>query len=258
MTGPLTGKTIVVTRPRAQAAALAAAIELAGGRALIFPLLEISPPSDPQPLAAVAGRLADYALAIFISPNAVDYSLPALLTPGPWPASVTPAGIGPGTVQALAAHGISPCLAPRSRFDSEGLLAEAALGAERIDGQRIVIFRGNGGRDLLVDTLTARGARVDCIACYQRSAPTTGATGLTAAWQAGQLDALTLSSSEALRYLVDLLDDAGRACLARTPVFVPHARIAAAAQACGLNNIILTEGADAGILAGLNAYNWTA
>lgn len=257
-TGPLAGKTIVVTRPRAQATALAAAIEAAGGRALICPLLEISPASDPRPLAEVAERLADYALAIFISPNAVDHSVPTLLARGPWPAGLTPAGIGPGTVQALAAHGIAPCVAPARRFDSEGLLAEAALAAERVAGQRVLIFRGNGGRDLLATTLTARGAHVDGIACYQRDAPPSGPRDLTAAWQAGQLDALTLSSSEALRYLLDRLDDAGRASLARTPVFVPHARIAAVAQAHGLSNIILTEGADSGILAGLNAYNWTA
>jgi uroporphyrinogen-III synthase len=81
--GPLAGKTIVVTRPQAQAAPLAEAIAAAGGRPLVFPLLEISPAADPRPLAAAAERLADYALAVFISPNAVDYALPALLAHGP-------------------------------------------------------------------------------------------------------------------------------------------------------------------------------
>ena len=79
---------------------------------------------------------------------------------------------------------------------------------------------------------------------------------LLAAWRAGQLDALTVSSSEGLRYLVDLLDAEGRRYLQKTPVFVPHARIAENARALGLSNIILTDAADAGIVAGLRAYNW--
>jgi uroporphyrinogen-III synthase len=81
---------------------------------------------------------------------------------------------------------------------------------------------------------------------------------LLAAWRAGQLAALTVSSSEGLRYLVDLLDAEGREFLQKTPVFVPHARIAENARALGLSNIILTDAADAGILAGLRAYNWSA
>jgi len=257
-TGPLAGKTIVVTRPRAQAGSLAAAIAEQGGRPLIFPLLEIAPAADPQPLAAAVARLTDYALAVFISPNAVDHALPAILARGPWPAGLLPAAVGQGTVKELAAHGIAGCVAPRERFDSEALLALPELAGEHVAGQRVAIFRGDGGRELLAETLRARGAEVDCITCYHRSGPATGVAPLLAAWRAGQLDALTVSSSEGLRYLVDLLDAEGRAHLQKTPVFVPHARIAENARALGLGNIILTDAADAGILAGLGAYNWPA
>ena len=256
--GPLAGRTIVVTRPQAQAAPLAEAIAAAGGTPLVFPLLEISPAADPQPLVEAAARLADYALAVFISPNAVDYALPALLARGPWPAGLTPAAVGQGTVRALAAHGITGCIAPTERFDSEALLVLPALAADRVAGQRVAIFRGDGGRELLADTLRERGATVDCIPCYQRSGPSEGVAPLLAAWRADRLDALTVSSSEGLRHLVDLLDTDGRAWLQNTPVFVPHARIAENARALGLSNIILTDAADAGILAGLRAYNWPA
>lgn len=254
--GPLAGRTIVVTRPRAQAAPLAEAIAAAGGRPLIFPLLEIAPASDPQPLADAVNRLADYALAVFISPNAVDYALPSILGRAAWPATLLPAAVGQGTVKALLAHGVSGCIAPTQRFDSEALLELPELAAERIGGRRVAIFRGDGGRELLADTLRERGATVDCIACYRRSGPSAGLAPLLAAWREGGLDALTVSSSEGLRYLVDLLDDEGRACLERTPLFVPHCRIAENARALGLSNIILTDAADAGILAGLRAYNW--
>ncbi|WP_153129830.1 uroporphyrinogen-III synthase [Dechloromonas hortensis] len=256
--GPLAGKTIVVTRPRAQAAPLAAAIAEAGGAPLLFPLLEISPAGDPQPLAAAIARLAAYRLAVFISPNAVDYAVPAMLARGPWPAGLIPAAVGQGTVKALAALGIDGCIAPSTRFDSEALLELPELAAAQIAGRRVAIFRGDGGRELLADTLRQRGATVDCITCYRRSGPTDGVAPLLAAWRAGRLDALTVSSSEGLRYLVDLLDAEGRAFLQKTPLFVPHARIAENARALGLSKIILTEAADAGLLAGLGAYNWAA
>lgn len=257
-TGPLAGRTIVVTRPQAQAAPLAEAIAAAGGKPLIFPLLEISPATDPQPLIEAVARLADYALAIFISPNAVDYALPAILARGPWPEPLIPAAVGQGTVKVLTAHGIKGCVAPTERFDSEALLELPALAAERVKGQRIAIFRGDGGRELLADTLRERGATVDCVTCYRRSGPSDGVAPLMSAWRAGQLDALSVSSSEGLRYLVDLLDADGLAFLKQTPLFVPHARIAENARALGLSNILLTEAADAGILAGLVAYNWPA
>ncbi len=255
--GPLAGKTIVVTRPRAQAAPLAQAIEAAGGTPLLFPLLEIHPADDPASLAEAVARLGEYAFAIFISPNAVDHAWPAIAQLG-WPSALRPAAVGQGTVRALAAHGVSGCVAPTERFDSEALLALPELAAAAVDGRRIVIFRGDGGRELLADTLRERGARVDCVTCYRRSGPADGVAPLLAAWRAGRLDALTVSSSEGLRYLVDLLDGEGQAFLRQTPVFVPHARIADNARQLGLDRIILTEAADAGIMAGLGAYNWAA
>lgn len=256
--GPLAGRTIVVTRPLAQAGPLAEAIAAAGGRPLIFPLLEISPAPDPAPLAAAVDRLHDYVLAVFISPNAVDHALPAILAHGPWPASLQPAAVGQGTVKALLAHGVAGCVAPTERFDSETLLALPALAKEAVDGKRVAIFRGDGGRELLAETLRERGATVDCVTCYRRSGPSAGLTPLLQAWRAGQLDALTVSSSEGLRHLVELLDREGRDFLQKTPLFVPHARIADSAAALGLNNIILSGAADAGIMAALLAYNWPA
>ncbi|TXT32212.1 MAG: uroporphyrinogen-III synthase, partial [Rhodocyclaceae bacterium] len=244
--GPLAGRTIVVTRPLAQAAPLAEAIVAVGGTPLIFPLLEISPATDPLPLAEAAARLDDYALAVFISPNAADHALPALLAQRVWPESLIPAAVGQGTVKVLAERGILGCIAPTERFDSEALLELPVLAAERVKGKRIAIFRGDGGRELLADTLRERGATVDCITCYRRSGPSAGVAPLMTAWRAGRLDALTVSSSEGLRYLVDLLDAEGRAFLQKTPLFVPHARIAENARALGLSNILLTEAADAG------------
>ena len=253
--GPLAGRRIVVTRPRAQAAGLAAAITAAGGDAVIFPLLDIEPDTQNPALLEAIAALDAYALAVFISPNAVEYSLPAILARG-WPPHLRAATVGPGTVKALAARGIGDVICPTERFDSEALLARPEMAPEVVANQRIAIFRGDGGRELLADTLRARGARVDCISCYRRSAPADGMRTLEDLWTQHPVDALTISSSEALRYLVNGLKSAGRAMLMSLPVFVPHARIAESAAALGLQQVVLTAGADAGIIAGLVNYEW--
>ena len=256
--GTLTGRTIVVTRPREQAAGLAAGIEAAGGHALLFPLLEITPVADLSAVHAVAHCLDDYALAVFVSPNAVAYAVPALLAKRNWPAALQAAAVGPGTAQALAAAGVTRCLLPAERFDSEGLLALPELAAEKVCGQRVVIFRGDGGRELLTDVLRERGASVERVTCYHRSGPRDGFAPLEAAWARGALDGIVVSSSEALDYLLSGVSPAARARLQDTPLFVPHQRIAEIARQRGLTRIEQTGPADAGLLHGLVTYTrWT-
>lgn len=256
--GPLAGRTIVVTRPRAQAAPLAKMIAAAGGTALLFPLLEIAPAADLSALNRAAAEFSSCALAVFVSPNAVRHALPFLLAGRPWPAGVVPAAVGPGTVKALADAGVAGCLLPASRYDSEGLLELPELAAARMAGQRVFIFRGDGGRELLADTLRERGARVECISCYRRSGPVASFSLLLDAWRGRRLDAMVVSSSEALRYLVAGLDAEGRDWLQETPLFVPHARIAEVAGELGLRRIVPTAAADNGLIEGLLAYNWPA
>lgn len=255
MNKPLHGKRILVTRPAGQAGTLAALIEAQGGEAVIFPLLEIGPADDVTDLQAAAAQLETFSLAVFISPNAVDYSLPTLLAGRTWPASVQTAAIGPGTVAVLAARGIAGTLVPTGRFDSEALLELPALQTERVAGQKVLILRGNGGRELLAETLRERGAEVQCVTCYQRSAPS-DATPLVSLLRNGRLDALTVSSSEGLRHLFALLDAEEQARLRDLPVFVPHARIAEAGTALGLQRLVLTPPADAGIIDGLCHFDW--
>lgn len=252
---PLTGKTIVVTRPRAQAEPLGRAIEAQGGRPFYFPLLEISPIEDQAPLRAAAGQLDSYRLAVFVSPNAVQYALPVLLAGRAWPPALRPVAVGSGTVKALQEAGVTGCLCPSERFDSEALLELPELAEQAVQGQRVLILRGNGGRELLGDTLEARGARVERVACYRRSGPAGGQEALLAALARGELHGLTLSSSEALAYLLEGLGPEDQARLQQLPLFVPHARIAEKARASGFTKVVLTGPADAGLLAGLCDYN---
>lgn len=253
---PLAGRCVVVTRPRHQAAELVAGLAAAGAEALLHPLLEIEPASDPAPLAEAVARLAQYRFAAFVSPNAVAHALPAIRRGGGWPAGLQALAVGPGTVRALAEHGVVDTIAPTLRFDSEALLALPALAEAQVRGRRVAIFRGDGGRELLADTLRARGAAVDCIPCYRRLPPPDGAAPLLARWRQGRLDAVTISSSEGLRNLVAALDAVGLAYLRATPLFVPHPRIAEGARECGLPRVVVTPPGDDGLLAGLCAYNW--
>ncbi len=141
---------------------------------------------------------------------------------GRWPARLRAYAPGPGTAAALVAAGLDDVRIPATTFDSEGLLALPELAD--VAGKRIVIFRGNGGREFLGDTLRARGASVDHVGCYRREIPQGGAGGLAEALREGRAQALTLTSSEGLDNLVALLDPA----VARTAAGAAGVRAASA------------------------------
>lgn len=255
MSLPLLGKRILVTRPAGQAAGLAARIVACGGEAIRFPLIDIAPTEDWRAVDEAIARLDGFALVIFISPNAVTHGLERLLSRRPWPRNLAAAALGPGTAGMLAQAGIPEVIAPRATYDSEALLSLDPLRVERMAGRAVLILRGNGGRDLLAETLRARGARVECAACYRRAAPTDGAF-VVSLLRNNALDAVSLSSSEGLRNLVKLLDTGSRERLAGLPVFVPHRRIAGEAARLALRRVVLTEPADSGLVAGLCVYRW--
>ena len=248
----LQGRRILLTRPAGQNERLAELVRAAGGEPVVFPAIEIRALDDLRPLLAVADHLDGYDLAVFVSPNAVDQAMTAIRSRRAWPAGLRAATVGAASAQALARHGVSDVIGPAGQFDSEALLALPALAA--VTGKRVVIFRGNGGRELLGDTLRGRGATVDYVECYQRAKPTADAGGFVRALHGGTIDAVAVSSSEGLRNLFDLAGDAGRPRLRRTPLFAPHARIAAGARALGCERVIETAPGDDGIAAALAAF----
>jgi uroporphyrinogen-III synthase len=245
---PLTGLNIVVTRPRDQAAKLATRIAHEGGNVILFPLLEISPVADPQPLRELVARLPQFNLAVFVSPNAARYGMQAIQAAGTLPPTLKIAAVGQGTMHALHERGAVNAIAPMHNFDSEGLLALPEL--QNVRGWLVVIFRGNEGRELLGDTLKARGAQVEYAACYQRLRPQQDINELLGS----ELDALTITSSEALTYLWAMLDRQGRERLAAVPLFAPHERIAEAARNLGWRSVMSTAGGSEGLLAGLISW----
>ncbi|MBI5627045.1 MAG: uroporphyrinogen-III synthase [Nitrosomonadales bacterium] len=246
---PLAGLKILVTRPRDQAKPLAQQIQQAGGIPLLFPLLEIAPVQDTGTLHDHVSRLAQFHLAIFISPNAVKYGMAAIHAAGALPPALKIATIGQGSAKALREFGIANVIAPTERFDSEGLLAMPEL--HNIAGWRVMIFRGDSGRELLGDTLKSRGATVEYAACYQRSKPHWDVETLLNAAP----DAITVTSSEALEYLRQMLDAAQNDNISGIPLFVPHKRIAELAHKQGWQKVQLTDAGDEGLLSALIAWN---
>ena len=249
---PLTGRHVVVTRPAGQAAHLATALTEQGAIAVFYPVLEIHDIEDVAPVLDVAIRLDSYDLAVFVSPNAIEKALALILPRRSWPAALRVAALGKSSERELARHGIHDVISPPLRFDSEALLDLPEL--TDVQGKHVIIFRGDGGRELLGDTLKVRGATVEYVTCYRRAQPQLDPAPLLKLWEEGQLDAVTVTSSEGLRNLFDMLGRLGQAWLKKTPAFVPHARIAEQAQALGLGKVIATDPGDDGLMAGLMQY----
>jgi uroporphyrinogen-III synthase len=250
---------VVITRPLAQAGPLAQRVAAIGREAVVFPLLEIHPLNDAAPLLKALGELSSYAMVAFVSPNAIDAAFAARPD---WPVQIPLAVVGEGSRMALARHGItpanstifSPCNAQRT--DSQTLLE--VLDLETLRGKRVLIIRGETGRELLGDALRAAQVQVTQVAAYKRSAP-----ALDDARRA-QLSRLLQSrndwivtSSEALRFLMGMVgrlaEDDSVAKIQQQRIIVPHVRIAETAQTLGLSNITLTGSGDERLLAALQS-----
>jgi len=251
----LTGRGIVVTRPREQAEGLARLIAAAGGEPLVFPAIEIEDLADLRPILVVIDRLDEFDLAIFISPNAVHKALNlvhARRGERGWPPRLRVAAVGRGSRRELERQGLQEVLAPAAHADSEALLALPELA--QMAGRRVVVFRGEGGRELLGDALAARGARVEYAECYRRVRPRADSAPLLAAWARGGVHAVTVSSSEGLANLFEMLGKLGQQWLRTTPLFVPHDRVAEAARRLGVRSVIVAGPGDAELLEALVAY----
>jgi len=261
---------VVITRPIAQARLMQQKIAAIGRETILLPLLEISALEDNTALDAALRDLLHYALVAFVSPNAIDA---AFARRRPWPAEVPLAVMGEGSRQALAAHGITAVTTQIyspvdiERTDSQTLLA--VLDPATFAGKKVLILRGDSGRELLADALRAAGVIVTQVAAYQRAAASIDADGLLGLRQLlhGGCE-WVITSSEALRVLMQWagqLDgqprrDAGTeevsaltwvAVLQRQTLFVPHVRIAETATALGFSNVLRTAAGDTGLLAAL-------
>jgi len=245
---PLSKKIILITRPFGREKNLRHLIEKAEGSVIHYPVFSIQPPPDLEieQLIHLRDQLHSFTMAIFISPTAVEQSqiyYPVL------PEHFTIVSIGSKTTKALQQHDIDVDIeAPE--HNSESLLQTAEFQMPSIQGQRILIFRGTGGRDLLGDTLARRGAQIRYVETYRRAIPPH--PPLTEK-QVSSLDAITISSNEGLDNLITLMEDP--TLLIDIPLIVPSPRAATLARQHGFKIIITAHNAtDEAMLSALMDY----
>lgn len=244
---PLSGLSILVTRPLPQAMVLAQKITALGAEALVLPAIDIKPLQ-----ASVSGT---HDLVIFVSVNAVEHGARLIDAT----AVTLIAAIGRATAAALHEAGIPANVVPAAGFNSEALLAhpQLNLAAE----SRVLIVRGRGGRELLQESFSSLGCHVETLDVYERVAPVVDERRrgeLEAVWATHGIDVVTATSVETLDNLLALLSEQGRALLAATPLVVASRRIMQAAIDRGLRgDIIVAGGADDDSLIGA-VSQWNA
>ncbi|MBN3757763.1 fused uroporphyrinogen-III synthase HemD/membrane protein HemX [Paraburkholderia sp. Tr-20389] len=258
--------TVVLTRPAGQSEALARTLHEAGVATVEFPLIEIAATDDAAPLRAALASLEKYALVVFVSPNAVDYAFAN--HDAIWPHALPVGVVGPGSVAALAKHGVEApayqVISPGAdaddngdgaRFDSEALYSalEASLGDNAFEGKRVLIVRGDGGREWLAERLREAGAEVETVAAYRRLVPEPS----IGAWsrihsllsdESTAPHAWLVTSSEGVRNLAELSHDhltaSEQTHLKRARFVAPHPRIAETARALGFDSITVSGAGD--------------
>ena len=231
---------VLVTRPAHQAEGLCQLLEQAGATACRLPLIEITAPDNEQSAQQILSRLVDFDLVIFISANAVSRCY--LYIGGAWPEGPEIACVGRATARQLQSDfGREPDVLPRDGYDSEALLAMPALQA--VQGKKILILKGEGGRKLLSETLADRGADVSYANLYRRQLPAEAGRELRSIQQQQNIDVVIFTSGEGIDNLLSLLDETSRPWLCQKTWLVIHPRLAEHARQAGCDNeIIISAG----------------
>ena len=234
---------VIVTRPMAQAQPWVEALRKHGFEAHAVPLIDILPTSDPKPLHEAWRALRHTALVMFVSANAVQHFFLNKPDDADWPLSALAASTGPGTTAALQQAGLRGAMIveplPGTGYDSEALWAR--LKSRDWRGARVLIVRGEEGREWLADRFRDGGAEVGIVAAYRRVAPQHGPE--TKAVLARAIAQPTrycwfFTSSEAIGHLAGLAPSAN---WSRTRALVTHLRIAQAARSAGFGDVMLVD-----------------
>ncbi len=220
--GNLTGTGVLVTRPAHQSHQFIDMLQQAGAEVIACPTIEIQPLAINDSLQLTLQHIAEYDILIFISANAVTHAL-KWLAPEQIKTQVL-AAIGQGTTRELSVYGLEPGLYTTAGSTSEQLLEHKDLQQAAIAGKRILIFRGEGGREQLANTLTARGAQVHYAEVYRRTIPRTNIGPILEQWANGAINLITVTSNQTLENLYHLLSNRGSAYLNTTALIVPGKR----------------------------------
>ena len=217
---PLSGCSVLVTRPAAQADSLCDAIKAAGGRAVRFPVIRV----EPRPADVIAGELAALPppdIVIFVSRNAVEHGVSQF---GAFTGDV--AAIGRTTANSLAENGLTVSIDPGQGYTSEQLLAHGSL--QKLSGRSVLIVRGGEGRPLLGESLAARGASVHYLHVYTREPEAVAdaeVAKLDQQWRSDGIDVVSVMSVATFEALVGVLPATSLMFLRKTPLVAPGERV---------------------------------
>lgn len=247
---------LLLTRPAEECATLAATLAERGIYSSSLPLLAIEAlPETPEQRATILD-LDRYCAVIVVSKPAARLGLDLLDRYWPQPLAEQPwFSVGAATAAILEDYGLS-AYCPAQGDDSEALLALPRLQqvVAAAHTPRVLILRGEGGREALAEGLRSQGVQVDYLSLYRRRLPTYPPGELTTRVQGQRLNGLVVSSGQGLAHLIQLSADDWSA-LARLPLFVPSPRVAEQARAAGAEFVVDCRGASAAaLLAALQAH----
>ncbi len=246
----LEGKTVVVTRPLAQAQQLLETLESHLATTVHFPVIEIQQTENINNVQQQFNNLANFQIVIFISANAVHHAISLAKELNITFENCKLAAVGPSTKRALEKHGYRVDIIPQVNFNSEALLEEPSL--KNIAGKSILIVRGHGGREYLRHALESRGANVEYVEVYQRKLPENRNTI--------KLEKLPINNSFVLLYSVESAQNLWSLCtpdehewLKKVTFIIASERIAEATTRVEyVNNSIIAENpSDQAMLAAL-------
>lgn len=239
---------LLLTRPAEDCAALAQTLAAQGIASHCMPLLAIEALAETDAQRSTFADLQRYCAVIVVSKPAARIGLQLLaqlrasLPSMPW------FSVGAATAALLAERGLQVHY-PETGDDSEALLALPAL-QQAIAGAslpRVLILRGEGGREFLAERLRGQGVTVDYLPLYRRTLPAYPAGELSRCVRAERLNGLVVSSGQGLEHLQQLAGDDWPA-LARLPLFVPSPRVADQARLAGAEIVVDCRGASAAAL----------
>jgi uroporphyrinogen-III synthase len=247
------GARVLVTRPQQQADNLCQLIGNQGGEPVVFPVLEISAVEPVIGYKSVIDRVNNSDWVIFVSANAVRFACAGQTDRSlQVDDKVRVAVLGKATATALKAIGWPVHLLPESGFNSEALLAMEAL--QQVKGRRFLIVRGQGGREHLAKILVQKGAVVDYLEVYRRIKPKVDEQRCRQVLVADGLDAIILTSGEALQNLLDIAGENVAILLKSVPLVVISDRMQKIAKEMGFSRIRVTdEPGDAAIVKTIKA-----
>ncbi|MCG6200074.1 uroporphyrinogen-III synthase [Psychromonas antarctica] len=233
---PIAKPRLLITRFAVDALRLAKLLDEQGTFALAQPLLAVQKSAEFADAMHIFAKKYDYIIAV--SRNAVDYADRALAGKS-WPIAIYLA-VGKRTAEKLCTVTEQKVIIPHGQFDSEGLLALPCLALPQ--GKRVLIVRGVGGRELLAERLTARGAIIEYYQPYQRVVINLSAKLVVEQWQQQRINGAIVGSLELLERLTELLPSEESLWLKKMTIYAPSKRITDHAIRLGWSNVEVLPG----------------